>query len=109
MLTLVEKRTKWQDWQAYLHKYWPIKLKAVVHAEWLEHVNSLEGATSSETYFKFQHRRVQELLAEETEEIKAEVQEMVKKKPTLAEEAALEQLTSEGFSEEEAHEERRKV
>lgn len=103
------KKSKWQDWQAYSHKYWPIKLKAQVHNDWLDHIKSTDGNENTEAYFAFQNRRLQELFAGETDEVKAEVLEMVRKKPTLAEEKALEKLMGEGFSEAEAREERRKT
>lgn len=103
-------RPKWQAYQAYSYLYYNESLRGIIVPEYASYVAALpEGAEPAETLFTFRNRRLRELLELETDEVKAAVEEQRQKSPTMKEEKALERLTNEGLSEDEAKEALRTV
>jgi hypothetical protein len=96
----------WHDYQAYTKLYWP-KHSTKVNAEYQAYKKTPlpDGQTKYEAMVAFRNRRMKELLAEETLEVKAEVKKLMDgRAPTEAERKGLERLLEEGIPEETAQE-----
>jgi hypothetical protein len=76
VLDLKGKRKLAAPWQAYQSLYYEKKLKALVESAWQEYLSSVpEGSTPKKTRFVVKNELIQRLYAQESDEVKEEVEE----------------------------------
>lgn len=97
-------KPKWQAYQAYSYLYYDAKLRDIIVPEYASYIAGLSEGAKADSLFAFRNRRLRELLELESDDVKANVNAQREKSPTIKEEQALEQMMSEGLSEEEAKE-----
>lgn len=65
-----------QPWQAYLNKFHDTKIKKSVDSAWQEYLKTLpKGKKPEKSIFEIRNRVAKELYADETDEVKQEVEE----------------------------------
>lgn len=93
-----KKKNKWQHSQAYSHLYYHSKLKAIVDEEYAEYCTSLPLDVEPEKIFTWRNRRVRELYENESDDVKAEVEELRNKStPSTKEMKAVDDMLQEGL------------
>jgi hypothetical protein len=99
---------RWQPYHAYSCLYYDKKLRSIITNAYLEYREGLSDSEEADSLFKFRNRELRAMLEDETSEVKAEVEALCAKSVTMKEEAEVEEMLTEHFSEQEIKEALRK-
>jgi hypothetical protein len=97
------KNPKWQLSQAYSHLYYATKLWQLINDEYATYLATLPEDMLPEKLFVFHNWHVRELYDLETKEVKAEVEALQQKSPSLKEAQVTDAMMHEGMSEDAVH------
>lgn len=103
-----KKHPRWQLYQAYSHLYYKKKLRHLINDEYTVYLATLPTGIEPDKLFVFRNRRLRELYECESDDVKAEVEALRQKSPSLKEERAVEDMMDEGMSETAVHDALRK-
>ena len=95
-----KKAKRWQPYQAYSRLYYTKKLRSIITDRYLEYLAGKPVGEEPDSLFKYRNNQLRILLEDETDEVKAEVAAMCQQLVSAREEAEVENMLDENFTEE---------
>jgi hypothetical protein len=95
-----KKAKRWQPYQAYSRLYYTKKLRSIITDRYLEYLAGKPVGEEPDSLFKYRNNQLRILLEDETDEVKAEVAAMCQQSVSAREEAEVENMLDENFTEE---------
>jgi hypothetical protein len=95
-----KKAKRWQPYQAYSRLYYRTKLRSIITDNYIEYLAGISVGEEPDSLFKYRNNQLRVMLEAETDEVKEEVAEMCEKSVSAREEAEVEKMLSENFTEE---------